>query len=222
MINEKYRWVLNLIEHGSMYDERTPIIRPYEVATNNQENVLAIAMHGERAGSGKIAVYRNFRGKWRLRQVLSPEFQEPNSFLGTSLSISNDGRTIVAGTINPIKNQYNKAGVYIFTMHDSDYIESRIIVRTSKHTSFGHSVAINAKGNLIVVGNPDLSKLEKSHLTASLVYKKSKDGWVKVKTINRHKGDPMDIGYSVALVDKDSKVELSDNSDTHKIVYNLT
>jgi hypothetical protein len=119
-------------------------------------------------------------GGWENTTTSTAELTIPNgatrNLLGTSVAISSDGKTIVAGG----PGQGGASGAYVFVEPEGGWVnmtEATATLTSSSGLEVGQSVAIS--GNTIVAGEVDNGRLEQVY-----VFVEPEGGWVSTTQPN--------------------------------------
>ncbi|MEK7461352.1 MAG: FG-GAP repeat protein, partial [Patescibacteria group bacterium] len=131
--------------------------------------------------------------------------------LGSSIAVSLDGSTVVAGAYEKSNAGYNRGAVYLFSSSGggwSDRTETAILTASDAADSdyLGFSVAISSDGSTVAAGAPKKGEGvagSKTNRGAVYVYSKPAGGWVSgtetVKLMASDAADGAQFGYSVAI-----------------------
>ena len=152
---------------------------------------------------GAVYVFTRSGSTWTQQQgpIFISDGQASDVF-GNSVAINEDATTFISsarnedgGSGNPISNA---GAAYIFTRSGSTWTEQAKIVASDAQASdnFGHSVAINKDGNIVVVGamNEDGgSGNPKSNVGAFYVFERNGSSWTQKKKILTSDGDASDF-----------------------------
>ncbi|KZL22394.1 VCBS domain-containing protein [Pseudovibrio sp. Ad37] len=150
---------------------------------------------------GAIYVYQlDTDGNYGTPTKLTAVDASPADFLGSAVSINDDGQIIAAAKADDVNDVYDAGAVYVFTPEeDGSYSELKLTAPTSSVIgNFGSSVS-NNKDGLVVVGAAG----EGSAKGALYVYKPTADGYetpIKLEAAQLQDGDK--FGASVAVNDK--------------------
>ena len=122
-----------------------------------------------------------------------------NQGIGSSLSLSADGNTLLVGAQNSNK-------VLVFTKASNVWaITANINRPTSNVDNFGWSIDVNSSGNIAIIGAPTLSNA--SSPGYSFIYANVSNTWTLQTTLSPSISSNIDlVGYSVAINDNGDKV----------------
>lgn len=136
------------------------------------DNVIAVGAPDDNNANGEVYVFVKPTGGWRGNPTPTAELTVPavtGNLLGTSVSISPDGKTIVAGG----PGEGGPSGAYVFVEPEGGWVdmtEPTATLTAASGFEVGHSVAIS--GNTIAVGEADTGNLE-----AVYVFVEPAGGW---------------------------------------------
>jgi hypothetical protein len=121
-----------------------------------------------------------------------------NQGIGSSLSLSADGNTLLVGAGNSNK-------VLVFTKASNVWtITANINRPTSNVSEFGFSVGINSSGNTAIIGAPSFANISPGF---AYIYANVSNTWTLQTTLSPSISDNQDlVGYSVAINDNGDKV----------------
>jgi hypothetical protein len=149
-------------------------------------------------GQGAIYVFGKPASGWaNENETAKLTATDPNSaaFLGSSLAISADEATIVAGaprrqvSAPPIPN----GAAYIYSKPASGWqsaTQTSELLAPGPSQFFGSGVAINGPGTIIAVGAPSTSTRAGLSLGAAYVYRKPATGWAPTPQANAKLNPP--------------------------------
>ncbi len=158
----------------------------YSVALNADGNTMAIGAYDEGSaagingafdnklgGSGAVFVYTRSGTTWTRQAFLKAREQDRNDSMGSSVAISEDGNTIVAGAadedtmtsgINAAKagdsgqadgpDDNSSGAVYVFVRNGTTWTQQANFKasNTGKNDWFGVKLAVSGNGNTVAVG----------------------------------------------------------------------
>jgi hypothetical protein len=163
-------------------------------------NVVAVGSPDGNNGDGAVYVFVKPASGWKGKLAPTAELTIPpgvvDNLLGTSVAISSDGRTIVAGA----PGDGGPSGAYVFEEPAGGWVnmtEPTAMLAASSGFEVGHSVAMS--GNTIVAGEANTGNLE-----AAYVFVEPAGGWADTTepnaTLTASDEDSGDaFGYSVAI-----------------------
>ncbi len=143
------------------------------------DTIAAGAIAGK-GGNGSVFVFVKPPGGWKNTTTPAAELTIPNgitrNLLGTSVAVSSDGKTIVAGG----PGQTGLGGANVFVEPEGGWVnmtEPAATLTSSSGFEVGHAVAMS--GNTIVVGEADTGNME-----AAYVFVEPAEGWVSTTQPN--------------------------------------
>ncbi|MGH1335476.1 MAG: hypothetical protein ACRBFS_05055, partial [Aureispira sp.] len=149
--------------------------------------------NGTRSASGRVRVYRYNGSRWSLSGIL--ESTNAGYELGTSVDISADGSTIVAGgpgSSNPTFNS-SKGKMAIFRLNGGSWIEEYSYIAQNRGYRLGVNVTVNADGSRVGITVP--GDLRNQQGTGSVrFFEKINNNWTQTSTITN-----VTRGYGIAL-----------------------
>jgi len=126
---------------------------------------------------------------------------QPGDYLGTSVAISDDGNTIVAGAPDWPADGTFRGAAYVFVRPAGGWTNmtetARLASTDGSNVSLGQSVAID--GSTIVAGGPSLNTFQ----GAAYIFVEQPKGWgnrTQTARLTPSDGELGDMGYSVAIV----------------------
>ena len=135
------------------------------VAISNDGNTMAVGAinwDGSYTNEGAVYVFTRSGTTWTEQTKLYPTQEVPNAggsnpYFGSSVSISNDGNSLLVGMQNESITMGNNTGAALFyTRSGSSWTRQQIIVPPSYisgEEQFGKSSHISGDGNTIVIGS---------------------------------------------------------------------
>lgn len=103
--------------------------------------------------SGAVYIYTYYEGDWVLRSKLTASDGNTYDSFGASVAVNTTGSTVIIGAVGHNNSQ---GAVYTYVRVGDSWVFQSKLTASDKANSdeFGASVAINAEGNLAVVGAP--------------------------------------------------------------------
>lgn len=103
--------------------------------------------------SGAVYIYTYYEGDWVLRNKLTASDGNTYDSFGASVAVNTTGSTVIIGAVGHSNSQ---GAVYTYVRVGDSWVFQSKLTASDKANSdeFGASVAINAEGNLAVVGAP--------------------------------------------------------------------
>ena len=134
-------------------------------------------------GTGSARVYEYNGLDWILLKDVVGD--ENNDRAGFSVSLSNDGNTLVVGAFSSSKGGLSNSGsVAIYHLDDSaEGIASKVLVGDTLDARFGYSVSVSSDGNRVVVGSSGFSTSSISRSGLCEVYEEQRGEWAKIGSL---------------------------------------
>ena len=169
----------------------------YSVSLSTNGNSLAIGGIGDN-GIGATLVYTRTGGVWARKQKISPagdDYIGPNPSFGNSVTLSEDGNTLVIGGIG---DNSDIGAIWVYTRTGDAFVRQQKLSPGDNigNSKFGNSVSLSANGNSLAIGGPS----DTGNIGATWVYTRTGGVWVKQQKISS--GDNIgnsQFGYSVTL-----------------------
>lgn len=136
---------------------------------------------------------------YALKDTLTASDGKTNDFLGSAVSVSADGSTVLVGAkeVKVGANSYQGAA-YIFTRSGTNWIQQKITADDgAAQRYFGHTVALSADGTTALIGAPSYDTAKDA---AAYVFTQNGGIWTQQQKLVR--ADIVQVssfGYSVAL-----------------------
>lgn len=150
----------------SNYDQKTTDVQFFETGGNfghslavNSGNIVAVSANHLDLGTGAVFIYKDItRTGYFLKNII---YQSGPNLLGTSISISENEKVILAGV--PYHNNFN-GGVLIVTGDGNFYVKNSLIsgdnaLFPNNIGYFGQSVSLNKSGSVGLIGSPGSNNL---------------------------------------------------------------
>ncbi|HYW41271.1 MAG TPA: hypothetical protein VE959_00355 [Bryobacteraceae bacterium] len=185
---------------------------PYQgqtVALSADGNTLVEGGPGDNGGNGALWVFTRSNGTWSQQGNKLVPFDtagQPN--LGTSVALSADGNTAIAGGPNDFCYSSTSCwgGAWTFTRSNGHWSQGVKLTGDVQLYSpgplQGESVAISADGNTALVGGPNDLDGKGNKIGGAWVWtRNSSDGWSQQELIgtNDQAGTDIEQGWGVAL-----------------------
>lgn len=179
----------------------------YAVAISSDGNTAAIGARYEGTSpttqNGAVYIFTRSGGVWTQQAKLLASDKANTDRLGTSVAISGDGNTVIAGANGVDTPPYNNSNgaAYVFTRSGSTWSEQAKLLANDYDGAdeFEHSVAITSDGNMAFVGarNEDTSPTTQNG--AIYVFTRSGSTWTQqAKLLASDKVTNDQLGTSVA------------------------
>ena len=209
-------------------EEGTPDRAGHCVANSQDGKIIAIsAPHysteekpGLRFGRVVVYTFDELRDAWdKLGGDITGA--EEDSF-GSSLGMSDDGKTIIVGSLNNNKNGVMAGMVQVFVLDnvtdDKKWIQKGpTLYGDNAFDEFGYSVDVKDGGEVIVIGSPGEDSSGKDNTGAVRVYKwgSTSSVWEPVEEVIKGTENNGRFGHSVAL----SQVGIIAVGEPHALNY---
>ena len=129
----------------------------YDVDISTDGNTVAVGSLLGTSDSQKGAGYIFTRSgtTWSQEAKLQPSDVAASDYVGTAISISGDGNTLVINARGHDSGQTNAGAAYIFTRSGTTWSQEAKLVASSQgqYYNFGVDVAISRDGDTVVVGS---------------------------------------------------------------------
>tara|TARA_R100000935_G_scaffold8302_7_gene17462 strand:- start:93264 stop:94760 length:1497 start_codon:yes stop_codon:yes gene_type:complete len=158
---EDNNWVIRSSELGDKFDHFG-----FDVAASNDGTIVASGASEFKASNGYVNLFRIYN----TNGILVPSTKvrgKTNEYLGSSVSLSGDGRRLVVGAASSDNSDF-KESITIVETNGNEYIEIDRILNPNNTPQFGSSVAISSDGNTVVVGALDYKYMQTGTETGSV------------------------------------------------------
>ncbi|NNF64217.1 MAG: hypothetical protein HKN07_08135 [Acidimicrobiia bacterium] len=106
------------------------------------------------ANSGAAYVFRRSRSGWSEEQKLEAADASPVAFLGRSISLSDDGNTVLIGASGDSEGAFEAGAVYVFRHNSERWHEDTKIIAMQASAGAHFGTSVSTSGNLALVGSP--------------------------------------------------------------------
>ena len=146
----------------------------YDVGISGNGQVLAAGAPGQN-NAGSVYIYQKINGQWIFTQELIPSNAQAEDEFGISLSLSNDGHTLIIGAEG--KNQ-EAGAAYVFEYDGREWRENSYLTAPNPQAEahFGSCVTLDPTASIIAVGAPREPVPVDSSNKVGAVYVFAKDG----------------------------------------------
>ena len=126
----------------------------WSVSLSNDGNTAIVSAWRENSNSGSAYIFTRSGSTWTQQSKIVPSDAASARF-GSSVSVSNDGNTVIAGSLRESTGAHFAGAAYIFTRSGSTWTEQSKIQASDKQASdqFGISSAVSGDGRAIIVGS---------------------------------------------------------------------
>jgi trimeric autotransporter adhesin len=137
----------------------------YSVGLNGKGDTLGVGAYNDSGRRGAVYVFTRNNGTWSQQTRLLATNGQVGDYLGCSMAISDDGNTIVGGTVEDKYAQINAGagrevldsvgGAYVFVRAAGQWSQQAYVkaFNPRENDQFGWAVAISRDGNTIAVGS---------------------------------------------------------------------
>jgi hypothetical protein len=153
--------------------------------------------------NGAAYVFTLTGGVWTQQQELLASDRSSFDNFGISVALSADGLTAIIGasgeTTSPTSGQ---GAAYVFTRSAGTWTEQAKLLASDRATDddFGHSVAISADGNTVIIGAYIEDTSPNTNNGAAYIFTRSGSTWTqKAKLIASERANSDQFGRSVSL-----------------------
>lgn len=124
------------------------------VYVSQDGKTIAVASFRKFNYTGAVYIYSKQVDTWNLQATILASDGAANDCFGTSITLSQDGNTLVVGATG---KDTNKGAAYVFTRSGNNWTEVAILKKTTRAAEdcFGISVSVSANGDTIAVGAYD-------------------------------------------------------------------
>ncbi|WP_419811588.1 hypothetical protein [Bacterioplanoides sp.] len=191
------------------------------VSINSAGDQIAVGSIWGRTGSitgGVVHVFEYENNSWIETHTLSASNTDSSDQFGTSVKMSDDGKTIAIGAPyesssgqNPSDNLLRESGaVYIFNKSNSTWNQTAYLKADHpiKDSLFGSNISLSGDGTTLSVGVPDESSTgENNPSSTSLsrsgavyIFKSLNNTWDQIQLLKSENKEQLDVfGMSVSL-----------------------
>ena len=170
------------------------------VALSSNGNTAIIGASRDEVGAntdqGSATVYTRSGSTWTRQATLTANDGDASNFLGTSVALSSDGNTAIAGA--PSINAPGSATV--FTRSGSTWTQQGASLTDGNFNSLGRSVALSSDGNTALIGASGDTVGSNDAQGSVYMYTRSGGVWTKQRELTAFGGLKSDnLGSSVAM-----------------------
>lgn len=133
--------------------------------------------------SGAVYIYRFAGGKWVETKLVSSGAAPDGSF-GSSVSVSDDGKTVAVAALGEDAGGRDSGCVYVYRFDGEKWNESRVIPSDLKAgQGFGSSVSLSSDGMTLLAGSAmDKTRGDSAGAVYLFVYDIASAKWIQTKT----------------------------------------
>ena len=155
----------------------------YEIALSATGTVVAVScpVCEDETAVGQVRVFQ-YIGVWNTWEPMGQNINanESQIYFGSSVAISDDGATVVAGAIGT----RNNAGSVVVFKYNTDVEKwsqlGQELYGDTEHDWFGYSVALSSSGAILAVGANGANGYDKSGYTKVYRYRPNNDEWFQI------------------------------------------
>ncbi len=201
----------------------------YSVGLSGNGETLAVGSYDEERGRGAIYIFTRNGNAWSQQMRLQALNREAGDSLGCSVSVSEDGNTVLAGAFdedsilrglqpptegtNDAKSDVSTGAVYVFVRKGTEWSEQAFIKSTNTRLNdqFGWALALSRDGNTMAVGshledsgskglNGDQENASAEDSGSVYIYKRFNTTWLPVAYVKApNPQEAAEFGISVSL-----------------------
>ena len=168
---------------------------------------IVVGVGNEDAGAsetGGAQVYVNSGGTWTHQAQLTANDAAYQDYAGKSVSISNDGNTVVMGAYQSDNGQIDSGAAYIFARSGTVWSqEAEILPSTIGYQyEFGASVSMSGDGQTVLISASGENISSLSNAGAAYVFSRSGSTWTEQgKLLPSTSASSVRFGYDTAISD---------------------
>lgn len=152
--------------------------------------------------TGSAYVFTRGGGEWSQQAELIPDDGNPGDRFGTSVTISDDGRTTIVGAYaDDGPDGENTGSAYVFAGGAGEWAQQAKLIPAEGSKNFGFSVAVSDDGTTALVG-ARYEDANSRNAGSAYVFDRGDDTWTQQARMAADDGDRGDaFGASVAVSD---------------------
>jgi hypothetical protein len=162
------------------------------------------------SANGSAVIFTRSGSTWTEQYTLRNSFGASGDALGTSVALSSDGNTAIAGAPSAAPGGLGTAGnAVVFTRSGATWTQQAVLTYSSKSffEQFGKSVSLSSDGNVLIIGAPGAPSGNNSGIAVMFV--RNNGVWNQQSVLSYLSGTLGDyLGVSVAL-SADSNVAIA-------------
>jgi len=178
----------------------------YSVALSLDGNTAIAGVYdadvGGHANQGAAYVFTRSGATWSQQAKLTAADGDTDDQFGSSVALSSDGNTVIAGAEATVGGNANQGAVYVFTRSGSSWSQQAKLTAAegAAYDLFGSSVALSSDGDIAIAGAYNVEVGGNTHQGAAYVFTRSGSSWNQQAELTAADGAAYDsFGYSVAL-----------------------
>ena len=158
--------------HGSNSDDRCAC----SVAINGDGSRIAIGSDGVNLAHGQVVVYDYAGTEWvQVGEILTGS--SISDLFGKSLSFNREGDVLAVGASG---HDSNRGSTQIFLLHGASWMAIATIRGADPLDESGFSVSLNAKGDIIAIGELNNAEVDETQLRAVRVFRHTGTAWTQL------------------------------------------
>ena len=171
----------------------------HSVASNNDGSIVVIGSPKEN-GTGIVNVYQFVNDAW-VAMGSAINGSNSNERFGHAVDINAQGNRIAIGAPSNDNNSTNSGRVLVYELNNEQWEQKGATLNGTYNSNLGHSVALNAFGDILAVGAP--YHLNNNIYNAGLVsvYNFKNDQWEKIGSDVKGSVNDERLGYSLSISD---------------------
>ena len=175
------------------------------VSISGDGNTVVVSAHLEDPSNindaGSAYIFTRSGTSWSQQSKLQASDAQGSDNFGQSVSISDDGDTVIVGAYNEDTGGTNAGAAYIFTRSGSTWTQQAKIQASNAGSSdkFGQSVSIDSDGDTAIVGAP-FEDTGDSNAGSAYIFTRSGTSWSQQAQIQASDAQGSDyFGRSVSI-----------------------
>ncbi|WP_181684908.1 FG-GAP repeat protein [Halorhabdus salina] len=176
---------------------------------------------------GAAYVFKQSNDEWVRQATLTASEGDPNDYFGETVTVSEDGQTVLVGASNDEDPNGEQSGsVYLFENRDSEWHQTQKLTPADpgQRERFGLSLAMTSNPEAILIGAPGESS-DTGEQSRICVFKQDNDHWQQDRVIPAPENDPTDYFGTRITVSRDAGIaavsapEADGNEESTGAVY---
>ena len=195
-----------LASDGEAFDE-------FGVALAVKNDLIVVGAIGDDdfgSRSGAAYVYRNEGGSWVETEKITPSNAQSGMGFGRSVSIADDGLTILVSSMTMTINGTNTGAGHIFRFENGSWVEEQVLTPANGFLgdSFGFQADISGDGGTVIIGAIGAN----SAFGSAYIFRDNGTQWVEETELHASDAEFFGFfGYAVAI-EQDTAVVSAINS----------
>ncbi|WEL16429.1 Beta-propeller repeat containing protein [Halorhabdus sp. SVX81] len=149
---------------------------------------------GGKTDTAAVNVFEKSGGEWVRQATLTASDRDRNDFFGETVTVSEDGQTVLVGASNDENpNGEHGGSVYLFENQDGEWHQAQKLTPadTGQRERFGLSLAMTSDPEAILIGAPGESS-DTGEQSRICVFKRDEGHWQQDRVISAPENDPTD------------------------------